>query len=77
VLAIEAMDAKRDVLLPVVAVAAGVVGLLVGGDQMLLVGLSIYFVFLVARFFVDQRRGGDGHAGAGTDAGAGRGGEAV
>jgi 4-azaleucine resistance transporter AzlC len=81
VLAIEAMDAKRDVLLPVVAVVAGVVGLLVGGDQMLLVGLSIYFVFLVVRFFVDQRRSGDGHAGAGTDAGtdtgAGRGGEAV
>ena len=65
VLAIEAMDAKRDLLLPVVAVADGVVGLLVGGDQMLLVGLSIYFVFLVVRFLVDQRRAGDGRAGAG------------
>jgi 4-azaleucine resistance transporter AzlC len=68
VLAIEAMDAKRDVLLPVVAVVAGVVGLLVGGDQMLLVGLSIYFVFLVVRFFADGRRGGDG-AGGGDSAG--------
>lgn len=56
VLAIEAMDAHRDPVLPAVAVATGVVGLLINRDQMLLIGLSLYFAFLVGRFLW-QRRG--------------------
>lgn len=64
VLAIEAMAARRDVLLPVVAVVAGAVGLLVDKDQMLVIGLSLYFVVLVGRFLWD-RRGGASSDGAG------------
>lgn len=56
VLAIEAMSARRDVLLPVVAVVTGVVGLLISRDQMLLIGLTLYFVFLVGRFLWDRRK---------------------
>ena len=56
VLAIEAMSARRDVLLPVVAVVTGVVGLLISRDQMLLIGLTLYFVFLVGRFLWDWRK---------------------
>lgn len=55
VLAIEAMDAHRDALLPVVAVVAGVVGLLISRDQMLLIGLTLYFFFLVGRFLWARR----------------------
>ncbi|WP_297006034.1 AzlC family ABC transporter permease, partial [uncultured Corynebacterium sp.] len=55
VLAIEAMSTRRDVLLPVIAVVSGVVGLLISGDQMLLIGLSVYFAFLVGRFLWDRR----------------------
>lgn len=56
VLAIEAMSARRDVLLPVVAVVTGVVGLLISRDQMLLIGLTLYFVFLIGRFLWDRRK---------------------
>lgn len=56
VLAIEAMDVQRDPILPVVAVATGVVGLLISRDQMLLVGLSLYFAFLVGRFWWNRRK---------------------
>ncbi|MGO3259085.1 AzlC family ABC transporter permease [Corynebacterium variabile] len=56
VLAIEAMSARRDVLMPVVAVVTGVVGLLISRDQMLLIGLTLYFVFLVGRFLWDRRK---------------------
>ncbi len=56
VLAIEAMSTRRDVLLPVIAVVSGVVGLLISGDQMLLIGLSVYFAFLVGRFLWDRRK---------------------
>lgn len=56
VLAIEAMSARRDVLLPVVAVVTGVVGLLIRRDQMLLIGLTLYFVFLIGRFLWDRRK---------------------
>ncbi|MDN6536205.1 MAG: AzlC family ABC transporter permease [Corynebacterium variabile] len=56
VLAIEAMSARRDVLLPVVAVVTGVVGLLISRDQMLLIGLTLYFVFLIGRFLRDRRK---------------------
>jgi 4-azaleucine resistance transporter AzlC len=56
VLAIEAMSARRDVLLPVVAVVTGVVGLLISRDQMLLIGLTLYFAFLVGRFLWDRRK---------------------
>lgn len=56
VLAIEAMSARRDVLQPVVAVVTGVVGLLISRDQMLLIGLTLYFVFLVGRFLWDRRK---------------------
>lgn len=57
VLTIEAMDAHRDPVLPVVAVTAGLVGLLLSRDRMLIVGLSLYFVFLVGRFLWDRRGG--------------------
>lgn len=50
------MSARRDVLLPVVAVVTGVVGLLISRDQMLLIGLTLYFVFLVGRFLWDRRK---------------------
>ncbi|MDN6324193.1 MAG: branched-chain amino acid ABC transporter permease, partial [Corynebacterium sp.] len=55
VLALEALDVSRDVWLPVVAVVAGAVGYVVSREQMLLVGLSLYFVYLVARFLWEQR----------------------
>lgn len=69
VLAIEAMSARRDVLLPVVAVVSGLVGLLISRDQMLVIGLSVYFVLLVGRFLWDRRGGASsGAAAAGGDA---------
>jgi 4-azaleucine resistance transporter AzlC len=67
VLAIEAMSARRDVLLPVVAVVTGVVGLLISRDQMLLIGLTLYFAFLVGRFLWDRRKdAGSGAASPGS-----------
>lgn len=69
VLAIEAMDAHRDPVLPVVAVVAGVVGMLVSRDQMLIIGLSLYFLFLVGRFLWDRRgaSGGESSDGESSD----------
>lgn len=58
VLAIEALDVSRDVWLPVVAVVAGAVGFAVSQEQMLLIGLSLYFVYLVGRFLWTQRSPG-------------------
>lgn len=57
VLAIEALDVSRDVWLPVVALVTGVVGLLVSQEQMLLIGLSLYFAYLVARFLWSRAGG--------------------
>lgn len=58
VLAVEAADARRDPVLPVVAAAAGLVGLLLGRDRMLFTALTLYFVFLVGRFLLQRRTGG-------------------
>ena len=60
VLAIEAMDVSRDIWLPVVAAVAGMVAYLVSESEMLLIGLSAYFVYLVGRYFW-QRSRGDSH----------------
>lgn len=71
--AIEAMDARRDVVLPVVAVVAGLVGLLISRDQMLLIGLSLYFVFLVVRFLLERRHGASSGSGEGAGSAEGEG----
>lgn len=64
VLAIEALDVSRDVWLPVVALAGGAVGYVVSQDQMLLIGLCLYFGYLVGRFLWSRRAGQAGQAGA-------------
>ena len=63
VLAIEAMDVSRDIWLPVVAAVAGMAGYLISESQMLLIGLSAYFVYLVGRFFWQRAQGSQGEAG--------------
>lgn len=63
VLAIEAMDVSRDIWLPVVAAVAGMAGYLISESQMLLIGLSAYFVYLVGRFFWQRAQGPQGEAG--------------
>lgn len=80
VLAIEALDVSRDVWLPVVAAVAGLAGYLVSESEMLLIGLSAYFVYLVGRFFWERRSGrangsGDGYSGRGGPGGDRNGGE--
>ena len=63
VLAIEAMDVSRDIWLPVVAAVAGMAGYLISESQMLLIGLSAYFAYLVGRFFWQRAQGSQGEAG--------------
>ncbi|MGO1949559.1 MAG: AzlC family ABC transporter permease [Mycobacteriaceae bacterium] len=57
VLAIEALDVSRDVWLPLVALAAGGAAYLVSPNEMLLIGLSAYFLYLVGRFYWEKRGG--------------------
>ncbi|MCG7456663.1 AzlC family ABC transporter permease [Corynebacterium sp. ACRPH] len=50
VLAIEAFVSYKDLSLPIVAALCGAVGLLVSPDNMLMIGMSLYFVSLIVRF---------------------------
>ncbi|WP_035012401.1 AzlC family ABC transporter permease [Corynebacterium jeikeium] len=50
VLAIEAFVSFKDLSLPIVAALCGAVGLLVSPDNMLMIGMSLYFVSLIVRF---------------------------
>ena len=50
VLAIEAFVSFKDLSLPIVAALCGLVGLLISPDNMLMIGMSLYFVSLIVRF---------------------------
>lgn len=50
VLAIEAFVSFKDLSLPIVAALCGAVGLLVSPDNMLMIGMSLYFLSLIVRF---------------------------
>ncbi|WP_293818367.1 AzlC family ABC transporter permease [uncultured Corynebacterium sp.] len=50
VLAIEAFVSFKDLSLPIVAALCGVVGLLVSPGNMLMIGMSLYFLSLIVRF---------------------------
>ncbi len=50
VLAIEAFVSFKDLSLPIAAALCGAVGLLVSPDNMLMIGMSLYFLSLIVRF---------------------------
>ncbi|WP_269954937.1 AzlC family ABC transporter permease [Corynebacterium macclintockiae] len=50
VLAIEAFVSFKDLSLPIVAALCGAFGLLVSPDNMLMIGMSLYFLSLIVRF---------------------------
>ena len=50
VLAIEAFVSFKDLSLPIMAALCGAVSLLVSPDNMLMIGMSLYFVSLIVRF---------------------------
>ena len=50
VLVIEAFVSFKDLSLPIVAVLCGAVGLLISPDNMLVIGMSLYFLSLIVRF---------------------------
>ena len=67
VLAIEAFVAYRDLSLPITAIACGVVGLLISAENVLMIGMGLYFIVLLLRHYVPSvnkalRWGGDPNA---------------
>lgn len=52
VLMIEAFAGYKDLSLLLTALVAAVIGLLISADNMLMIGMSVYFVVLLVRFFV-------------------------
>jgi len=52
VLAIEAFAGYKDLSLPLTAVVAAGIGLLISPENMLMVAMSVYFAVLLVRFFV-------------------------
>lgn len=51
VLAVESFESNRDYSLPLLAIAAAVLAVVINASQMLLIALVLYFVILLARFW--------------------------